>query len=192
VIQVSSRALRAGPQRTQDIARAKKLLAEAGHPRGLQVELVVGDFLESSSYAVLLKQQAKKAGIDVKLNIDDTSVYYGSGQNQPWLTVPFGMTPWGERGVPTQLAAQAYQCGGVWNSAHWCNRKFTSLVNQLSSELDEGKRQTIAAKAAAIDNQDTSVILAYWIGQLRAVRKNLHGLAAGPSSHVDPRGMWLS
>jgi peptide/nickel transport system substrate-binding protein len=102
------------------------------------------------------------------------------------------VTPWGERGTPGQLAAQAYQCGATWNSAHWCNKRYNTLIKDLSAELDEGKRATIARSAAAIQQSEVPVLLAYWIGQLRAVRKNVHGLATGPVSHIDPRSMWIS
>src|SRR5439155_11795414 len=140
-----------------NIKFAKQLLAAAGHSRGLKVNLTVGDYLEASAYAVLLKQQLKKAGIDVNLNIEDTAQYYGSGKNQPWLTVPFGMTTWGERGTPGQLAAQAYQCGAVWNSAHWCNAAYNRAIVQVSKELDEHVRRKTAAKAAKLQQRDTPV-----------------------------------
>jgi peptide/nickel transport system substrate-binding protein len=180
------------PQRRQDIPGAKALLEQAGHASGVSVKLTIGNYLEAPSLGVLIKQQAKAAGFNISLNVEDTSEYYGSGKNQPWLSVPFGITPWGERGAPVQLAAQAYQCDAVWNSAHWCNKTYNSLIKDIGAELDEQKRKTLVVQAAKIQNRDVPVLLAYWIGQLRPVRKNVRGLAAGPVSHIDPRSMWLA
>jgi myo-inositol catabolism protein IolC len=35
-------------------------------------------------------------------------------------------------------------------------------------------------------------VIAYWIKELRATRNNVHGLAVGPTFHLDASAMWLS
>jgi peptide/nickel transport system substrate-binding protein len=80
----------------------------------------------------------------------------------------------------------------VWNSAHWKNREFTSLIEDLGATVDLQKQREIAAKAAAIQNDETPVIIGYWIKQLRSKRTNLHGIASGPASHIEASGMWKS
>ena len=56
------------PQRAQDIAKAKSLLAAAGMASGVTMNLNVEEFEEVPQYATLLQAMAKQAGITLKLN----------------------------------------------------------------------------------------------------------------------------
>jgi hypothetical protein len=53
-------------------------------------------------YGIFAKEMCKPAGIDLKLEILSQAQYYGSGDNQPWLTVPAGITDWASRGTASQ------------------------------------------------------------------------------------------
>ena len=79
---------------------------------------------------------------------------------------------------------------GAWNSAHWCNKQFDTLVKQFEGEADEQTRKTLAVQAATIQNEEVPDVIAYWINELRATRTNVHGLAIGPTFHLDAREMW--
>jgi peptide/nickel transport system substrate-binding protein len=189
------------PQRAQDIDKAKQLLQSVGMSN-LTVTLTTEQFLEIPQYAQYVKQMAAPAGITVNLDVQPQSKFYGTGSNQPWLQVPFGITDWGARGTAGQTIDPAYLCrsvpkpdlsnAGAWNSAHWCNQDFDHLVEQFEAEADEQKRKDLAKQAATIQQEDTPDVIAYWIKELRATRKNLHGLAAGPTFHLDARQVWKS
>jgi peptide/nickel transport system substrate-binding protein len=178
--------------RTQDHARAKQLLADAGHPDGLSISLTTEQYVEIPQYALLIQEQCKPAGIDVKLKILEQAAYYGDGDDQPWLSVPVGISDWGARGTASQVIAPAYSCDGIWNSAHWCNKDFERLVHEFDAEIDEAKRKSVAAEAAKVQAEEVPAVVAYWVKELRAVRKNVHGLANGPAGRIDPSRMWLS
>jgi len=189
-------------QRAQDYDLAKQLLTEAGHEGGLDVELTTERFLEIPQYAQFVQQQCEPAGINVKLNVQDQATYYGTGKNQPWLVVPFGIVDWGARGSASQTIAPAYLCtsvpkpdlsnSGAWNSAYWCNKQFDKLVFQFDQELDEAKRMDIAVQAAQLQHDEVPSVIAYWIKEQRTTRTNVHGLPAGPTFHLDVREMYLS
>ncbi len=51
------------PQRAQDIAKAKSLLAAAGHPAGFSTQLVTEQLLEIPEYAQIVVQAAKEIGV---------------------------------------------------------------------------------------------------------------------------------
>lgn len=188
---VSSLANKQVPQRRQDYAQARRYLAKAGTPRGFSATLTVQAYEDVPAYATAVKQQCAAVGIDVNLQQMTQTQFYGSGNNQPWLSVPFGITNWAPRGAPSQAILTAFQSAGIWNSAHWKNAEYTSLFGELNGTLDEQKRASTAARMAAIQNSQVPDVIAYWLTQLRVEASNVGGLAAGPAEYVDVRSTWL-
>jgi peptide/nickel transport system substrate-binding protein len=179
------------PQRKQDYAKAKSLLAAAGYAKGLNVTLTTENYLEIPQYAQYIQQQLKPAGINVKLNIEDQNTYYGSGANQPWLDVPMGIVDWAPRGVPSQTIDPAYLTGAIWNSAHWSNKTYDRLVNQSDKTLNKANREQMVHQAAKIQYDEVPSVIAYWLEDLGAVHKNVHGVPAGPGPYPDFTRTWI-
>ena len=177
-------------QRRQDHASARRLLEQAGHPRGLPLTLTIEQFEDVPQYGIFVKEMCKPAGIDVTLEILSQAEYYGSGDNQPWLQVPAGITDWASRGTASQTIGPAYRCGAPWNSAHWCDERFERLMREFDGEIDLPRRRRLAADAAQIQHDAVPAVIAYWIDDLRASRVNVGGLTAGP--RPDMATMWQS
>jgi peptide/nickel transport system substrate-binding protein len=173
------------PERTQDYDMAKQLLSDAGHPDGIRATLTTENYLEIPQLVTVIKEMAKPAGIEITLEIQDQGKYYGSGDNQPWLQVPLGLVDWGNRPVPSQHINVAYICDGVWNSAHWCSEEYDKLALELDATLDEANRREIATNMATIQQDETPVIIPYWIQRLRAVRTNVQGVKADASGNLE-------
>jgi peptide/nickel transport system substrate-binding protein len=180
------------PQRTQDIAKAKQLLATAGFANGLTMNLTVEEFEEVPQYATLLQAMAKQAGINLKLNQVTVTYYYGSGNNQPWLKVPMGITDWTFRGVPSQYFLPAFTSNGVWNSSHFKNAAFDAAAKSYDTTLDETKRRQYATQAASILTDETPTIISYWISTNRAMKTNVNGLTSDPAEFLDLTTTYLS
>jgi peptide/nickel transport system substrate-binding protein len=172
------------PQRTQDYAKAKSLLSAAGQSN-LSVTVTLEEYLEVPQYATLFQQMCKPAGITVKQTLQTQAQYYGSGANQPWLQVPMGIVDWAARSVPSQLFLPMLTSKGVWNSAHWKNAQFDKLALQYDATLDQSSRATIATQMATIMQDETPIIIAYWISSLRATTKKVGGVEANGSEFLD-------
>jgi peptide/nickel transport system substrate-binding protein len=192
------------PQRKRNIAKAKSLLAAAGHPNGINVTLTYEEYLEIPQYAQFIKQQAKDAGINVTLNAEDQNTYYGSGTNQPWLIVPMGIVDWAPRGTPSQVITPAYLSKSIpdpadpasfntgWNSAHWSNKTYDRLVFDSDKQSSRAKYNADVYQAAKIQNDAVPAIIAYWINDLHAIKKAVHNLPKGPGPYPDFSAVWLS
>ena len=180
------------PQRAQDIAKAKSLLASAGYPSGLTMNLTVEEFEEVPQYATLLQAMAKQAGINLKLDQVTVTYYYGSGKVQPWLEVPMGITDWTFRGVPSQYFLPAFTSNGVWNSSHFKDPAFDAAAKGYDTTLDEAKRRQYAYTAASILTDETPSIISYWINVNRAMKKNVNGLTSDPAEFLDLTTTYLS
>ena len=152
--------------------------------------LTIEQFEDVPQYGIFVKEMCKPAGIDVKLEILSQAEYYGSGDNQPWLQVPAGITDWASRGTASQTIGPAYRCGAVWNSAHWCDQEFERLLHAFDGELDLQRRRRLAADAAQIQHDAVPAVIAYWIDDLRASRVHVGGLSEGP--RPDLARLWRS
>ena len=173
------------PQRNVDIAKAKQLLADAGYANGVDMTLSVEGYEEIPKYATAVQSMAKEAGINIKLDMMSLEEYYGSGENQPWLEVPMGITDWSFRSVPEQFIIPSYTSTGVWNSAQFKNPTFDQLISDYTSELDEQKRRADAKQAALLAMDETPYIIAYWESVSRAMKKNVQGVVADPQQFLD-------
>jgi peptide/nickel transport system substrate-binding protein len=176
--------------RAQDYEKAKALLAEAGYPDGLEIELTFAKYLENPQYAQLIQEQCKPAGITVTLNqlsyeayyAGDDADYYGT---TPWINAPMSITEWGSRPAPGIYAAAMLLPDAVWSSSHWDNADFVSAFNDYESTVDEAARMELATKLSATQQQETPILLSFFITQLRTQKKNVFGVSGPGSFYCD-------
>ncbi|HKM06089.1 MAG TPA: ABC transporter substrate-binding protein [Sphaerochaeta sp.] len=125
------------PLRVRDIEKAKALLAEAGYPNGVTVELYyASDHPFGKELAQTLKELAAPAGFNLDLKGYTRDVYL----SQYWLNVPMSITGWGGRVDPSMLLALAFKGGGAWNESHVDDPRINALIDKIAAELDEAKR----------------------------------------------------
>jgi len=172
-------------QRAQDYDKAKQLLADAGVASGLDVTLVAEDYLEVPQYAQLIQDMCKPAGINVKINLMSQAEFYGKDASAPWLTVPFGITDWAARAIPSQFFIPMLTSDGVWNNTGWKNAEFDQLATKYDATLDEASRKDIGTQMATLQTDETPCILAYWIEVLRATSSKVSGVDANGAEFLD-------
>jgi len=173
-------------ERTQDHAKAKQLLADAGFANGLDVTLTTEDYLEVPQYAQLIQAQCKPAGINVKIDMIAYEKWYaGSNDTTPWLNVPFGITEWGPRPTPGVFVQAMLLPDSTWSSSHWNNQEFAGIFQQYMSTTDEASRLDLATQLSAIQQDETPIIVAFYITQLRAQKKTVYGVTGPGAFYCD-------
>ena len=120
-----------------DVTKAKALLAEAGYPNGIDVEIHVST-VESvwPAIAEVYQQQAAAAGIRVKITQVPSDGYW----SQIWLKKDAAMTRWNERPADAILN-EVYRSGTPWNESHFVDAKFDAILDVARRELDFEKRK---------------------------------------------------
>jgi peptide/nickel transport system substrate-binding protein len=162
------------PQREQDIDQAKSLLKSAGQD-GLQVQLFTGDDIGSvaPATAALFVQQAKQAGVDVK--VVKKNPFYGDD----YLSYPFAQDFWNTRNYLPQAAVGVLK-GGTYNETHWDKApeypKFAGLIAAAAKEIDETKRNSILQDAQKIEYDSGGYIIWGFRTQVDAVSQKVQGL----------------
>lgn len=158
------------PQREQDIAQAKKLLADAGHPDGIEVELVTAPIQSGVVEAAqVFAEQAQEAGITVKINKMDLTEYWTD-----YLNYDFSQTFWYTRNFLAQ-ANSAVSPGSPFNETHWDDEDFNDVVAEARAEVDEKKRDALIGKAQKILYDSGGYITWGFSDQVDAYQRYLGG-----------------
>ncbi len=174
------------PDRAQDYEKAKQLLSDAGYADGVKLTLTTASsYLDLAQYAQIIAEQCKPAGIDMKLNtMSATEFYGGDSSTTPWLNANMTIVEWSPRPVAAQYIQAMLTKASVWNSSHWANSEFDTLFKQYSATVDEASRSEIATKMGTIQQDETPVILAFWMDSLRATTKRVHNVQ-GLEAYLD-------
>jgi peptide/nickel transport system substrate-binding protein len=180
------------PQRKQDIPTAKQLMASAGYANGFAITLTTEQTGEIPQLAQIIKSSVKQIGIDMTLNIETATLYFGgsygpgSGNwgNTPWLNTPINITDWGHRAVPNVYLTSAFEYVGVWNAAHYHNPAFDDVAKKFIAAISLTDQKTYAKQGETILLQDTPVIFPYFYNYLAAGSKSVKNYFADPLGTV--------
>jgi len=173
-------------QRQQDIAKAKQLLSDAGQSGGFTVELDTWDGFEIPDLAQLIQSNAKQAGINIQLEISDSSTYYGDAAygKSRWLDSTMGITDYGHRGVVNVFLGAPLQSNGTWNSAHFRNPQYDKLVKDFTAQLDIPAQTRVAKQIQELLLDETPIMIPYFYDFLTGVRKGIGGVETTAMAHV--------
>ncbi|MBR9987990.1 MAG: ABC transporter substrate-binding protein [Desulfosarcina sp.] len=176
-----------------DPMKAKQLLAEAGYPNGLDVNLAVGSgWSEIVRYAEILKQDASPAGFRINIQPMPNSQYW-----EKWTEVDLGITTWAHRPVGTMVPSLAYvgdENGKpvAWNETRWVDKEYSELLTQANGTLDVEARRKIFCKLEKIQQERGSIGNAFWINVWTISRKPVQGVKAHPSLYLKLDDVWMS
>ncbi len=157
-----------------DVEGAKKLLADAGFANGIDVELKTSDSdIRMVPTAVVFKEQAAKAGINVKITQVPADGYWDT----VWLKAPFCASYWGERQAE-QVLNEIYRCGQSWNESHWCDQDFDALLDAARKETNFEKRKQIFQDAQKMLAERGGTIIPVFQTSINIYNTRLQGFPA--------------
>ncbi|MGH1543189.1 MAG: ABC transporter substrate-binding protein [Arenicella sp.] len=172
----------------RDVAKAKELLKEAGYPDGidLRIDCTSTPSWESET-CLAIADQAREAGIRIKVNILPASSYW-----ETWQTAPFGFTAWNHRPIAIQVLNLAYRTGGSWNETGYANPEFDKLLDKASATLDAGERRKIMADIEQTLQDDAIILQAYWRSSFSAMNKRVKNMEKHVSFEHHFNKVWIS
>ncbi len=168
------------PMPTRDVAKAKKLLADAGHPNGIDVEIIARPQPAWELLAVqTMVEQWKEAGIRVKINVMPSTQYW-----EVWTKVPFGFTTWAHRPLGVMSLALAYRTGVPWNESKYSNAEFDRLLTQAEGTLDVNSRREIMGRLEQILQDDGPIVQPVWRAIFTFHDKRVMGFKPHPTLYI--------
>jgi peptide/nickel transport system substrate-binding protein len=152
-----------------DVAAAKKLLAEAGHPNGFGLTLhSSNDRLPKDADLVqVLGQMLTRGGLKVNGVVAlPYNVYATAATRRDYSAFVFSFgtsTPNSAIALNNVLATYDQSAGtGVFNRARYSNRQFDAKLKDALAEFDEEKRNGLLSEAAKIAFSDVGIVPLYW------------------------------
>jgi len=162
------------PPPARDVAKAKDLLAQAGYPSGLTIDVTCQDRAPVPAMCTVWKEQLAEAGITANIQVVPTDIYYGA-QNL-WMEADFAITDWGSRSSPQPYLDLAFECGAVWNESHFCDAELDVLAKQAKTEMDHAKRVEAYHKIQTIFMERGPLILPFFVDNLYGANAKLKGV----------------
>jgi peptide/nickel transport system substrate-binding protein len=144
----------ASPER--DVAAARVLLAEAGHPQGFQMVIhAPSDFIPNGpAIAQAAAQQLARIGIRASVSTSPSSVHFPATRRPEGPEWSFWMTSWGNNGGDSIDALQALlhtpdreRALGAQNVARGSVPEADALIRAALVELDDARRQAMQQQA---------------------------------------------
>jgi peptide/nickel transport system substrate-binding protein len=157
-----------------DPERARALLAEAGHPDGIDVDIYVSSLDPSwPVIGVAYQEQAAEAGIRVNVVNAAADGYWST----VWMKKPAFTTSWGERPAD-QALNEAFHSSAKWNESHYSNPEFDHLLEAARAELNFANRRALYIKAQEYLAKTSGTMIPFHVTQLVVLSNRV--------THFDP------
>jgi peptide/nickel transport system substrate-binding protein len=170
----------------RDVAKAKRLLADAGLASGYSFELALVNDPQQRRVGEVVQGMAKEAGFNITLrpaefasalNEDD------AGKLQAFLI------GWSGRVDPDANIHQFHTCGGSLNTTGSCDEPIDALLNKAREVTDQAQRTTLYKDAIdKFAGQRRNIIYLYHLNYIVAYPKNFKGYKAVPDGLIRIKG----
>jgi peptide/nickel transport system substrate-binding protein len=169
------------PMREANIAQAKKLLAEAGYPNGLNLTLVASDRPSTrTQLGVALRELAKPAGFNIEVQTMPHATYL----DQVWTKGAFYVGFYNMQPTADGIFSLLYTSDAAWNETKWNNKEFDQLIVEARSTADEAKRRDLYAQAQKLMHEEVPTVIPVFFDLLSAQRDYVQGYQLHPRGAV--------
>ena len=169
----------------RDVARAKKLLADAGLASGYKFEMVIVNNPQQRRVGEVIQGMAREAGFDVSLRPAEFASALkdnDDGKHQAFLI------GWSGRVDPDGNIHQGQACGGSLNATLACDEKIDALLNKAREVTDVGQRRALYREAIDLIGARRNTLYLYHPNYIVAFPKALKSYKAVPDGLIRVKG----
>jgi peptide/nickel transport system substrate-binding protein len=169
----------------QDIEKAKKLLAEAGYPNGLDIELWYMDDGPRVDMCVIIQDQLKKIGINVEIKIFEFGAYVSKTAlpNKELYFLSWNSS--GDGDVALYPLFHSSQHGAPGNRSFYSNKEVDKLLDKARVSVDEEERKSLYKEVQNILQEDLAIYALAYPKINLAKNKELKGLIFKKNGDID-------
>ena len=169
----------------RDVAKAKKLLADAGLGGGYAFELTVVNDPQQRRVGEVVQGMAREAGFNVTLRpaefasaLDDND----AGRLRAFLI------GWSGRVDPDGNIYAFHTCGATGNTTGTCDEAVDALLNRAREVSDPAQRAALYRDAIDKIGARRNIVYLYHLNYIVAFPKNLRGYRAVPDGLIRIKG----
>ena len=173
-----------------DIALAKKLMADAGHPNGFEVTLQVPQEREQRvRLGVAVRDMARAAGIRINVERVPFASYAAqvAGKAQMYVDGYFA------RPTIDTAVYPFYHSSGSWNRQLWLytDKRVDEILDTARKTNEEDKRKALFDEFQKIVDETVPSLIAYAAAHVNGVRKEVEGFHSTPMQWLELKEVTL-
>ena len=170
----------------KDVARARQLLAEAGHEKGLKLSIWTrpggGPTNPNPGIgAQMLQADLAAIGIQADIRVFEWGELIKRAKNGEHDLVFMGWV--GDNGDPDNFLTPNLSCAAAEsgeNQAGWCHKEFDQLIREARRVAEPDRRAALYREALAIFHQQAPWIALAHPKQFAVLRKDVEGFVLSP------------
>src|SRR5215470_1873743 len=172
----------------RDLAKAKKLMADAGVSTPVVVDFMIPNNPESRQAAEVLQAMAAEVGFDLKMRVTEFATSLKEAEEGRFQAY---FIAWSGRVDPDGNSYIFLKCGAPQNNGHYCNKDVDQWLDDARQVSKPAERKAIYEKIADKYLQEGSIIYLYHRLVIIAHSNKLEGYHQLPDGLVRVVGVKL-
>ncbi|MBN9063761.1 MAG: hypothetical protein J0H41_15110 [Rhizobiales bacterium] len=166
-----------------DRAKAKSLLAEAGHPNGLAIKGIAFQGTSEIRKAQIIQEQLKAVGVDMTLDVTDIPTAARSFFTEKKYDLI--CSSWSGRPDPSQTAESLFSPKSFFNAGGYLAPGMDVALSRASSEQDPAKRAAAFSEISRLNQQYVIWLPLLSQPNITAISKSVRGLVPNLYGKID-------
>ena len=176
------------PIPARDVAKAKRLLAEAGHPNPI-VHFMVPTTGEQQQVAQVVQAMAKESGFDIRIQATEFASSLNIAEKGDFEMY---LLAWSGRTDPDGNLFNFVACNGPNNYSKFCNKDVEALLDKSRLTNDLAQRRAAWGEIAKITLDQRPIVYIYHRKWFWAHTSKLSGLVEYPDGLVRVVGLKMN
>lgn len=169
------------PLPEQDVAKAKKLLAEAGVEANFSIDVIAGKSLQAE-VATIIQNSLSEIGINVEISTLGSAAFFdrvGTFKSDAYLILD-GPT----LNDPGYFLGFEVRCGDPFNWTQYCNKKVDALLQEGLTQFDPDTRARVYKEASEIVAEESPFVPIFAPDQVIITDPSLKGYVQYPAGEL--------
>src|SRR3989475_565413 len=176
------------PVKRRDVARARQLLRESGHPN-LAFTLIVPPERDRQESALVIQAMLAEAGITLTIQTQENVTLLSAGRKGDFEA---HFTFWTGRPDPDGNIFAFTTCSGGQNDSKYCNQDVDAILTKARHEADPAERKKLYDQTTEIMLRDLPRLILWHRRVFTGLSGRVQGFTPYPDGIIRVKGLKLS